>query len=255
MRTIDFSQVLFDALQYSGNDRHNITDETFAQFRDFISARLREAWESNDWPDTCVMASFVTSQDGNEVSYFTPAADASEILGVYNRNPRASTKAVNIPYSIFFDGSTRKVAISGQVADGWYLYRKEAPSFSGSIYSPSVVYYQNAQSYFDSGSGAGSYIPVLGKPHKGNFYTCVPASTTAGNNPNSHPASWTKIEIPYIFGSFLSWGAAANWFVSEGQMQEASVVESKAKEVLELEYDKYLRQQNQNTRINMENTY
>jgi hypothetical protein len=53
----------------------------------------------------------------------------------------------------------------------------------------------------------------------------------------------------------MSWASASNWFVSEGQIQEAGVVEAKAKEVLEQEYDKYLRQQGQNSRINMTNTY
>lgn len=255
MRTIDFSQVLFDALQYSGNDRHNITAETFAQFRDFISARLREAWESNDWPDTCVLAQFTTSTDANSVTSFTPAANASEILGVFSRNPLASTKAVNIQYAINENAGSTRVVVAESVADGWYLYRKPVPVLNGELYSASTTYYQNVQTYFDSGSGTGSYTPVNGKPHTANFYTCVPASTTAGQNPSSHPASWTKVEIPYVFGAFLSWGAAANWFVSEGMMQEAAVVESKAKEVLEQEYDKHLRQQNQNSRIYMQRTY
>jgi hypothetical protein len=53
----------------------------------------------------------------------------------------------------------------------------------------------------------------------------------------------------------MSWSAAANWFVSEGQVQEAASIEAKASQVLEQEYDKYLRQQGQNSRINMTNTY
>lgn len=255
MRTIDFSQVLFDALQYSGNDRHNITAETFAQFRDFISARLREVWESNDWPDVCVMAYFTTSQDANGVTYFTPASEAGEIIGVYNRNPHATTKATNLNYSIFNDSGTQKVALAGVVADGWYLYRKQVPKFTGDVYSPSTVYFNDVQVYFDSGSGTGAYTPVAGKPHYGNFYTCVTSSTSAGQNPNSHASYWSKSEIPYVFGAYLAWSAAANWFVSEGMMQEAAVVEGKAKELLELEYDKVLRQQNQFGRINMSQTY
>lgn len=255
MRTIDFSQVLFDALQYSGNDRHNITAETFAQFRDFISARLREVWESSDWPDVCNLAQFTTAQDANGVTYFTPASDSSEILGVYTRNPQASTKATQINYSLFRDYGSNKVAISNVLADGWYLYRKPVPQLKGDLYSSSQVYYNNAQAYFDSGSATGSFTPVAGKPHNGNFYTCVTSSTSAGQSPSTHPAYWTKVEIPYVFGAYLAWSAAANWFVSEGMMQEAAVVEGKAKEQLELEFDKVLRQQNQTGRINMSQTY
>lgn len=255
MRTTDFSKVLFDALQYSGNDRHNITAETFAQFRDFASARMREAWESNQWTDICRLSPFTTSIDVNNVAYFTPAEEADEILGVYSRNPQETTRAIQMSYQIYDTGSLRKVVISAQQADGYYLYRKDCPSFEGDLYSPTVVYYQGAQVYFDSGSGTGSYTPVLGKPHAGNFYVCTVASTTAGQNPNSHPASWTKIEIPYVFGSFMSWASAANWFVSEGQIQEAATVEAKANQILEQEYDKFLRQQGQFGRLNMIQTY
>lgn len=255
MRTTDFSKVLFDALQYSGNDRHNITAETFAQFRDFASARMREAWESNQWPDICRLSPFTASVDANNVASFAPVEEADEILGVYSRNPQETTKAVQLAYQVYDSGSARKIVINNQLVDGYYLYRKDCPQLEGDLYSPTVVYYQGAQVYFDSGSGTGTYTPVLGKPHAGNFYICTVASTTAGQNPNSHPASWTKIEIPYIFGSWMAWSSAANWFVSEGQVQEAASIEAKATQVIEQEYDKFLRQQGQNGRINMTNTY
>ena len=126
---------------------------------------------------------------------------------------------------------------------------------NGDVYSPSTVYYSGVQIYFDSGSGTGTYIPVQGKPHAGNFYTCLATATTAGQSPTTHPTLWSKIEIPYIFGSFLSWAAATNWLVSEGQMQEAATIEAKAQQILEQEYDKFLRQQGQFGKINMIQTY
>lgn len=255
MRTQNYSQILFDALQYSGNDRHNITSETFAQFRDFSSARIREAWESNQWADICRLVEFTTTTDANGVVSFTPVTEADEILGVFSKNPQETTKAVQLAYQIYDSGTERKVVVGNGISGGWYLYRKDCINLDGDLYSPTVVYYQGVQVYFDSGSGTGSYTPVLGKPHAGNFYTCTVASTTAGQNPNSHPASWTKIDIPYVFSAFMSWGSAANWFVSEGQIQEAATIEAKANQVLEQEYDKFLRQQGQFGKINMTNTY
>jgi hypothetical protein len=177
MRTIDFSKILFDALQYSGNDRHNITAETFAQFRDFASARLREIWETQQWTDVCRLTNFTTTEL-NGVTYFTPVSEADEILAVYSRNPQETTRATQLNYQIYDDNGTRKIIVNEAVADGWYLYRKDCPSLDGDLYSPSVVYYQNAQVYFDSGSGTGSYTPVVGKPHSGNFYTCTAVSWT-----------------------------------------------------------------------------
>jgi hypothetical protein len=254
MRTQNYSQILFDALQYSGNDRQNITDETFAQFRDFSNARMREAWEANNWSDICRLVQFTTTQDSNMVVSFAPASDAGEILAVFNANPQETTRAIQLQYQIYESGSERKIVVSSVVSTGWYLYRIACPVLTGDLYSPSVTYYQGVQVYFDSGSGTGSYTPVLGKPHAGNFYTCV-TTTSAGQNPTSHPALWSKIDIPYIFASFMAWSSAANWFVSEGQVPEAVTIENKAREVLDMEYDKFLRQQSQFGRINMTNTY
>lgn len=255
MRTTDFSKILFDALQYSGNDRHNISDETFAQFRDFISARLPEAWESNQWADICRLANFTTSVDANNVTYFTAVDEADEILGVFSKNPQETTKAVQLAYQIYDSGTERKVILSSTISTGYYIYRKDCPSLNGDVYSPSTVYYSGVQIYFDSGSGTGTYTPVLGKPYSGNFYTCLATSTTAGQNPTTNPELWSKIEMPYIFGSFLAWSAAANWLVSEGQMESAAAIEAKANSVLEQEYDKFLRQQGQFGKINMIQTY
>lgn len=255
MRTTDFSTILFNALQYSGNDRNNISDETFQQFRDFSSNSLREAWETVAWTDICRMEAFTTTADENGVAYFVPASDASEILGVYQRNPQSSTKAIDLPYSIYENNGQRRIIINSNTLTGYYLYRKQCPVLNGDIYSPSTIYYAGAQIYFDAGSGTGTYTPVAGKPHTGNFYTCAVTNTTAGQNPFNTPSAWTKIEIPYIFGSFMSWNSCAMWYASEGMMQEAGVMNSKAKEIIEQEYDKQLHQQAQFGRINMYRTY
>jgi hypothetical protein len=255
MRTTDFSQVLFDALQYSGGDRHNITDETFAQFRDFSQSRLREAWESNQWSDICRIVDYTTTQDASGTNYFVPSADASEILGVWNKNPQDTTRAKQIDYQIYNDGTDIRIVLPSIITEGSYLYRQKCPQLTGDPYQTNVVYYLNSQIYFDSGSGTGALMPVQGKPHNGNFYICLANSTSSGQNPNSDPSLWSKIEIPYIFGSFMAWGSAANWFVSETMINEATVIEQKAQQVLEQEYDKFLRQQGQFGKINMSRTY
>jgi len=264
MRTTDFSKVLFDALQFSGNDRQNISAETFAQFRDFAQFRLREAWESNQWPDIVRIAPFTTITDAPEIgqnsdtsgiTYFIPDANASEILGVWNRNPQDSSRAVAYNYNLYDNGTTKKVIVMGIVSEGWYLYRLPCPVLTGDVFDTTIVYHSGVQIYFDSGSNTGTLVPVAGKPHSGNFYTCAVTSTTAGQSPSTTPSSWVKIDIPYIFGSYMSWGCTANWLQSEMLLQEAGAIEGKAKEVLELEYDKLLRQQAQFGKINMSRTY
>jgi len=264
MRTVDFSQVLFDAVQFTGNDRNNINADTFAQFRDFAQFRLKEAWESNQWNDVVRLQYFTTQTDppegppslqDNGVTYFVQDPLASEVLGVWNRNPLDSTRAVQIGYTLYDSGTVKKVIVMSIISEGWYLYRLPVPALTGDPYDPAVTYFQGVQIYFDSGSGTGALMPVLGKPHSGNFYICNVPSTIAGQNPNNTPTAWTKINIPYIFGMYMSWGAAANWFVSETMVVEAASLEAKSKEVLDLEYDKFLRQQGQFGRINMYKTY
>jgi len=253
MRTTDFSTILFNALQFSGNDRNNISDETFQQFRDFANASLREAWETVQWSDICRIVDFTTTVDENGVGYFIPATEAGEILGVFSRNPRSSTKAVELEYSIYQSDTEKRIIINSNILTGYYLYRIECPTLNGDIYNSSVPYYTDSQIYFDDGSGTGTYTPVAGKPHRGNFYICKQDNLTT--SPLETPEHWTKIDIPYIFGSFVSWNCCAMWFASESMMQEAGVMDSKAKLILEQEYDKFLHQQGQFGRINMYKTY
>jgi hypothetical protein len=250
MRTIDFSQVLFNAIQFSGNDRHNIMPETFAQFRDFSSTRMREAWETFEWQDVCRLAEFTTVVvDG--VRYFTPAPDADEILAVFDKNPLSTTRATQQTYTLYYDG-TEKVVCSQE--QGYYVYRIKCPELTGDLWDGGVSYSTGAQVYFDEGSGTGSYMPVEGKAHRGNFFNCT-LSSNPGESPTTHPSKWAKVQVPYVFGSYMSWGSTANWLISEGMVQEAAVIEGKAKEALEFEYDKATRQQGQFNRLSMIRTY
>ena len=193
MRTIDFSQIFFNALQFSGNDRHNIQPETFSQFRDFANYRLREIWESFPWVETTVISNFTVTVE-NDVALFTPAADADEILGVFSKNPLITSKALDIDYKLWGDNGVQKVIVGKQMSEGWYLYRKECPQLTGEVYSPSLSggYALGSQIYFDSGSGEGRFQPKEGFPHNGNFYNCIiPAN--AGESPSSHPEKWRII--------------------------------------------------------------
>ncbi len=255
MRTQDFSQIILDAIQYSGNDRNNITPETFAQFRDFAHARLREAWETVLWTDICRIAPFTATLDSNSVNTFTPDPNAAEIVGVWNNNPQNTTRAKNLDYQLYDNGTGIGVIISNIVTTGYYMYRLKCPNLVGDAYDPTLVYFQDAQCYFDSGSGTGTLMPMAGKPYKANLYNCVVNSTTVGQNPNNSPSSWQIVQIPYVFAPFMSWGAAAAWCASEGLLENAQLFEAKAKELLEQEYDKLLRQQGQFGKILMDFTY
>jgi len=254
MRTTHFSPILFNALQYSGQDRHNISEETFAQFRDFINERVRHAWESQDWPDLIRVAQLVVTDDGNGLVTAAIPADAGEVLTCYDKDPLVSTRASQLSFRLYDDGTVQKLVLPSDPGTVYADYRIKRPDLVGDLYGASIAYSVGAQVYFDSGSNTGTLIPIPGKPHYGNFYNCLEA-TTAGQSPSTHPAKWQIVQIPYLFASYAARGAFSDWLKSELQLEAAQVAEAEAQNTLTEAIDVILRQQKQVNRINMNRTY
>lgn len=253
MRLTNFSSVLFEGLQLAGQDRHNISDETFAQFRDFGNARLRQAWESQDWPDLVRVAQLVVSESNGLVTAAIPA-DAGEVLECYTGDPLTSTRVSTLTFRVYDNGTSQYLVFGSDPGTVWAEYRIKRPELVGDVWSPSVAYSIGAQAYFDSGSGTGTAVPVAGKPHYGDFYECL-AATTAGQSPTTHASKWVRKNVPYVFASYIARGMYADWLRSEMQIEAAQVAEVEAENYLIMEVDKVLRQQKQAGRINMIRTY
>lgn len=253
MRTTDFSTILFEALQFSGNDRSVITPRGFSQFRDFINARLRFAWEAFDWPDVVRLQELTVSVNDGDTTAALPA-NAGHVLGVYLSNPLKSTRAVSIPYRLFDYGNGVVLNFPTDPDAAWAEYRLRPPSLTGDLYSNTVFYVIGSQVYFDSGSGTGTFQPMPGRPYNGNFYNCIVA-TNAGETPLTHPAKWQKVEIPYAFSNYLARAAYSDWLRSEMQPDVAQIAEQEAESLLVQLIDVVVRQQRQNGRINVSRTY
>jgi hypothetical protein len=253
LRAVNFSTILFEGIQLAGQDRHNISDETFAQFRDFANQRLRMAWESQDWPDLVRVAQLTVDGTTGTVTAAIPA-EAGEVLNCYDQDPLLTPKAQPLSYRIYNDGSVVKLVFGSDPSTVWGEYRVKKPELFGDVWGSSITYSVGAQAYFDSGSGTGTTMPIPGKPHYGDFYECLEA-TTAGQSPATHPSKWVKKEVPYIFATFVSRGMYADWLRSELQIEAAQVAEQEAQAMLDLEIDKIFRQQKQSIRINMIRTY
>ena len=255
MRTTHFSPIFFNSLQYAGQDRHNISEETFAQFRDFINERIRHAWESQDWPDLIRVAQLTVTDNGLGLVTAAIPADAGEVMSCYDSDPLVSTRAGEISFRLYDDGSIQKLVFSTDPGTVFGEYRIKRPELVGDLYSPTVSYSIGSQVYFDTGSNTGSYTPVAGKPHYGNFYTCVDGPTNPGDNPTTHYYKWQLVKIPYLFAAYAARGAFADWLKSELQMEVAQVAELESQNTLVEAIDIILRQQKQVNRINMNKTY
>lgn len=253
MTTVDFSTVLFESLQLSGNDRHNISDETFAQFRDFINSRLRVVWEAYEWPEIMRLEELTLAAYDGDVTASLPT-EAGYIVSVWNGDPLKSTRVRNLPYRLFDYGNGVVLNFPSDPAEAWCEFRLRKPELTGDLYSPTQVYSVGSQMYFDAGSGTGTATPVAGKPHLGNFYICV-AVTNAGENPTNTPLKWEKVEIPYSFSPYLAKGAAADWLHSEMQFEASQFAEANADRTLGNLIDTIVRGQKQVGRINMNRTY
>ena len=253
MRTTDFSTVLFEAIQFSGNDRSVIAPRTFSQFRDFINARLRFSWEAFDWPDLVRLTELTLNVNDGDTTASLPVS-AGHILQVYLSNPLKTTRAIAIPYRLFDYGNGVVLNFPTDPDEAWAEYRLKVPQLTGDLYSNTVSYSIGSQAYFDSGSNTGTFQPQPGKPHYGNFYTCL-AATNIGESPSTHPAKWSKIEIPYVLASYLARAAYSDWLRSEMQPDVAQIAEQEAESLLVQTIDTIVRQQRQNGRINVSRTY
>jgi hypothetical protein len=211
------------------------------------------AWEAYPWHSLTVYSELSLSKDANNVTSMNVPSDAGEIVGVYSQNPLATTQAVYKPYALTTISGVEKIVVqTTDVTSYWVEYRIKRPEIQGELYK-TMAYKTGAYVYFDTGSETGTYMPIEGKPHYGNFFKAKLDAGSAVSPTNS--TYWEKVEIPYIFGSYLSRGVYADFLRSEQQYEDAQKAEADASGMLEMEFDKELRQQGQIRRINFISSY
>lgn len=152
-----------------------------------------------------------------------------ECLGVFSLPPSGRD---NAPLSFALVDSA--VRVEGDPGSAWFRYRRQCPVLRGDPWDEEAVYGPGDQVYFVYPDYAGT----------GDFYDCLSA-TKAGESPATSPTLWRKVELPYIFSSYLQWAIHGDWYELDGQQEKAGATAIKAFERLQLEYDKIERQQRQ----------
>ena len=257
MKTVDYSQIMFNAMQLCGLDRDDINNQTFRQVRDIISMRLRSAWEFDKWPEllTIKETNVTTSTDG--MQYFTIQSGEYDIVAVYDYNPLSTTKANEVSYFItnLSNGTSfSDIVVVDNVPDTVFVeYRFTVPVLNGESWDSQTTYSVGSQCYYDSGSGSGTYTPEKGKVYSGNFWECNATHTNQAPSENSQ--YWKKVVIPYTFANYLARATLADYLRSESQFDNAKIADSEADAFLELEIDKIARQQNQTRPLRFFNPY
>lgn len=196
-----------------------------------------------------------TTSTGNlptDTNYFGPLAVFDKYVGytqtgytaigdvrdVYTKNPSVLKSYATCNWTLTQNG----VQVPNGPAVVWLEYRTRFAPLIGSDYSASATYAVGDQILFNS---SGSVK---------NFYTCA-VVTTAGQSPNTTPASWTLLEIPYLFQSYLVHGAFADVLRMDGQMDKAAQQERLAEQYLEIEAAKLFNLQPQQQRMDMSAAY
>lgn len=109
-------------------------------------------------------------------------------------------------------------------------YRKSVPSYTGNTYSSTATYAVGDQVYYTSTAGTSDY------------WKCIVA-TTAGQSPDTTPASWSKLEIPDALFWPAVYFAYADWLLSDGQQDKAGGMFQLAETKLADQIERETRQQ------------
>jgi len=235
----------FTATYVIGTQVQNMEDLNFYQ-RIVNTGAPDEQWIPANW-------GLLTVFERN-VSFNQPWAANSigEIMGAWDADPRVTTKLVKMPFVLDQDGAQFVqlrntfnygwMPASTNFSYVWILYRLQRPFLLGDAWNAALSYLAGAQVYYVSAAGPG------------NFYT-VTTATTPGQNPDTTPASFAMVQIPYIFRQYLIEGGLADYLMANGDQQGSAAREAMAQQALELEADKLQRQQQQVRRFDWRQDY
>ncbi len=282
MRTIDFETILAQAILACGLDRHNISDETFAQFRDFANNRLRFAWEYDVWPDLIRTTKFDVTSSGDIYSITIPndgivtnnegtfKIDVGTILQVTVEDPRTTGKVKDVGFT--FDTVDQQVSggvwttvkrliiDNKHISSAYVTYKINHPELIGELWSANT-YYPSQTVYWAYANGK-YFAPTSGPAFagkKGNFWKCITQTTTQPNPNNSSVPlatdAWEKVKLPLFLANYLIKGCHADWLKSELQIEAGYALEKEAQAMLDYEVQKIIVQQGQAPRLKFNQIY
>jgi hypothetical protein len=213
MRTIDFETILAQATQLSGLDRFNVTEQSFAQIRDFANWRIKTAWEYEAWPDLIrttlfpVTTANSTDSFGNKTHIYyinlptdgpgnitnsqgTFIVDVGTVMQVTIEDPRTTGRVHSCQFS--FDeyeqllstgiySTTRRLIVDYSDANNtpptemFVTYRLPCPELVGDLWINGTGYVPGQQVYY-AYSNSSYFAPTTGSQYagkKGNFWKCA----------------------------------------------------------------------------------
>jgi hypothetical protein len=281
MRTVKFEDVLRGAAESTGRIFDTISNDEFALFRGFISRRLREAWESEYWPELMQIESrrygtgtwSATGGDAGDGVY--QSADIVYHSTSYYQANTATTSSdvpgVSADWDLVTDfhhyieyeqpGQTelgqvyRILSKDPQINHNWIEYDFTMSSIGVTLINgpdlPYIEFRKRAPELTGSDWDTEVTYAVDGQVYySGDFWDALTVRSDSTAAPtSSDTVNWEKQSIPYIFKPYLEKAVASDMLLLDEKPELAMAQQAMAREALDIEAIKLYRQQGQTSRI------
>ncbi len=269
MRHVSFRTILEDVLGLAGTTYDSATQLQLDTAARFINRRVREAWEWGPWPEwtPCELRAFADDfamtetypagavkydPDGDKyyrcrieathgVALSDPAhweevTNVDRVIAYEQRNKHRIGRAWSVtrrnvfkseggnytfPHWLSPEGVEVLDCRQNQV---WLLYSIRCPAYGARKHVPGVDYRYDEVVYVPSDS-ADPQFPERGECYRAGY-------DTAGNQ------TWIWVKFPLILQGCVTTGAGADMLRHYGQKQLASEYDLRAKDTLQMEFDK-----------------
>tara|TARA_Y100000588_G_scaffold223141_1_gene237057 strand:- start:808 stop:1668 length:861 start_codon:yes stop_codon:yes gene_type:complete len=264
VRKIDYIDILSATADLSGLDRDNLSSFDFRKLRTSHNNRLATAYEWYDWPElmrvekrylrpdynastayvlgdevydssTDKYYQALSSTTGNgptnttywkevtRVTDFDPYISLEQtgktvigtVYALYNKDPLRYETVTEYDWHLSSNG----IQLTDNKNFAYVEYRLRPPALFGDTWSNAKTYSVADQVYFSDSTT------------KGNFYDCATA-TNLNESPSSAAAKWTKVDIPYIFGRYLTHAGYVDYLTTDQQGERKAQEELFATELL-----------------------
>ena len=161
------------------------------------------------------------NQPGQTVIWEAPSVCA------FRRDPRVFTSN---PWAIRTWRNDAGITFPGETVNSvWLQFWTAPPQFVSALFSATTAYAKGVTIY---------------DPATGDCWTSV-TTTTAGQNPSSTPASWSRILFPFVLAAYVKRMAMADLLRDQKQTDRAQAEQAAAEDELQDEADKALTGQGQ----------
>ena len=153
------------------------------------------------WSELAVVDAYIGYEQSGKTALGT-------VLGIRNANFRTSRPTRRLDFVLDERGAT--LTESSVPTSAWIQFRRRCPSWKGATFDAAGTYASGISRYYSSAT----------EGFDGDFWTAL-AATNAAESPETHPAKWSRIQIPAFLCDFAVNGAKLGYLEGDGQLEKA----------------------------------